>query len=470
MRSKQITVGSAIAGLAGELVEPADPGYEPARRVFNAEVDRHPALIARCRTTTDVRAAVMYAREHGLELSVRSTGHSLAGWSVLDGGLTLDVSALKTIEVDPVRRRVRVGAGVTWGELDAEAQRFSLAVTGASFSTTGVVGVTLGGGVGWLARKLGLSCDNLLAADLVGADGEPIRADEREHPDLLWALRGGGGNFGVVTSIELALHRLASPVLGGQLLYPRERADGLLGFLHEFMPNAPDELGIGLAMTCAPHAPFVPEPVRGRPIIGMTVCYAGEPAVGAAVLEPLLRAFPPVLETLAPRPYLDIQRILDPNVPAGRHYAAKAVQLHALSDDAIEVLVDHAGTAPSPACEVVMVPCGGALARIPSDVSPLVHRDAAATVWVLAAWDPAADAEPHVAWAQAGSIALDPFTLGACLNLTGEEPAERIATAFGDGNYRRLQAIKRAYDPDNMFRANHNIPPLQPGNGRPSAP
>lgn len=459
MDTSQNTVESPLAGFVGEVITAGDPSYDSARRVFNAEIDRRPAVIARCTSTADVRAAVLHAGELGLGLSVRSGGHSLAGFSVANGALTLDVSALKTIRVDPPRRRVRVGAGVSWGELDEETQRHGLAVTGASVSTASVVGATLGGGSGWLQRTLGLSCDNLLAAELIGADGQSLRADEREHPELLWALRGGGGNFGVVTWIDLALHPLASPVLGGQLLYPRERAEGLLAFLREFMPRAPDELGIGVALTCAPQAPFVPEPVRGEPITGMTLCYAGDPARGRAVLEPLLEAFPPVLETLAARPYVDVQRIIDPLVPAGRRYAASAVHLRALNDDAIEVLIDQADNAPSPACEVVVIPRGGALERIASDTSPLAHRDAAATVWVLAGWDDRAETERNVAWAQAGAIALEPFSAGVCLNLTGEEPAERIATAFGEENYRRLQSIKHAHDPANLFRSTHNIAP-----------
>jgi FAD/FMN-containing dehydrogenase len=466
VKIRQSTTKSLLADFSGELIDASDPSFESARRVFSAEVDCRPELIACCSTTEDVQAAVLYAREHGPQLSVRSGGHSLAGWSMADGGLTLDVTALKSIEVDPAGHRVRVGAGVTWGQLDQETQRYGLAVTGASVSTTSVVGVTLGGGTGWLARKFGLSADNLRAAELITADGEIIHADEREHPELLWGLRGGGGNFGVVTWMDLALHQLASPILGGQLLYPRDRADGLLAFLRQFMPTAPDELGIGVAMTCAPQLPFVPEPIRGAPIIGMTICYAGEPARGAPVLDGLLAEFPPVLDTLAPRSYCEMQRILDPLVPAGRRYAAKAVHLHALGSDAIEVLIDHANAAPSPACEVIVIPGGGALKRIAPDTGPLAYH-AAATIWILAAWDDSADAERHLAWAQAGAIALDPYTAGVCLNLTGQETAERIATAFGDGNYRRLREIKHAYDPANFFRSCHNIPPRQPNLGHP---
>jgi FAD/FMN-containing dehydrogenase len=459
VRTDPLDVRERPDGFAGEAIGPADAAYETARRVFNAGVDRRPALIARCTSAADVTAAVLDARQHGLPLSVRSTGHSLAGHCLNDGGVVIDLNAMKRVEIDPLRRRARVEAGVTWEELDQEAQRLGLAVTGARTSTTGVVGVTLGGGSGWLERKLGLSADNLLGAELVSADGELLRASRREHPELFWALRGGGGNFGVVSWIDLALHPLDSPMLGGQLVYPRDRASELLTLLREFMAHAPEALGIGAAMTATPNAPFVPEPVRNRPIIGLTVCYAGEPEAGKELLRPLRDELSPLVDTIAPLLYPEVQRILDRMVPPGRRYAAKAEQLERLSDDAIEVLVDHANSAPSPGCEVVFLPGGGALDRISSDAGPLADRRAAGTVQVLAAWDQPAEGERHVAWARAGSIALEPFSSGACLNLTGRESAERIRGAFTPGSYARLQAVKASYDPQNIFRSNHNIPP-----------
>jgi hypothetical protein len=255
----------------------------------------------------------------------------------------------------------------------------------------------------------------------------------------------------VVTWIELALSPLASPVLGGQLLYPRDRAGELLEFLRGLMPGAPNELGIGLSMTCAPDAPFVPDAVRSQPIVGLTVCYAGDPDIGRKVLRPLLDAVSPVLETVGPRPYVEMQQILDPHVPPGRRYAARALYLGALSDDAIEVLVDHARCAPSPPCELIVIPGGGALERVAPESSPLAHRDAAATIWVLAAWHDPVDSERNVAWADAGSIALDRFSVGINLNVTGDEPPERIRTAFTVDGYDRLRAIKRTYDPDDLF-------------------
>jgi hypothetical protein len=456
MNREQADIAGSLGGFAGELIDPGHPSYERACRMFNADIDRWPALIARCADEADIKAAVRHARDHGLPLSVRCSGHSLAGHSSVDGGLVIETTILKRIEVDPQRRRVRVGAGTTWAELDAATQRFGLAVTGARNSTTGVVGVTLGGGSGWLERKHGLSCDNLLAAELVTAEGKTIRADRRERPELLWALRGAGADLGVVTWIELALSPLASPLLGGQLLYPRERAGELLEFLRDFMPGAPHELGIGLSMTSAPDAPFVPDAVRSQPIVGLTVCYADDPDIGRGVLRPLLDAFPPVLQTVGPRSYVEMQQILDPHVPPGLRYAARALHLGALSDDAIEVLVDHARCAPSPPCELIVIPGGGALERIAPESSPLAHRDAAATIWVLAAWHDPLDSERNVAWACAGSIALDPFSVGINLNLTGDEPRERIQTAFAADGYDRLRAIKRTYDPDDLFGPNQS--------------
>ena len=461
MNPQKADVLHSLGGFAGDLIGPGHPSYEQDRRMFNAEVDRRPALIAYCKDEADIKAAVRHVRDSSMSLSIRCSGHSLVGHSSVDGGLMIDIGRLKRIEVDPRHRRVRVEAGVTWGELDAATQCFGLAVTGARNSTTGVVGVTLGGGTGWLERKLGLSCDNLLAAELVTAEGEVIRADQRQRPELLWALRGGGVDLGVVTWIELALSPLASPVLGGQLLYPRDSAPELLRFLRALMPDAPDELGIGLAMTSAPDTPFVPDDVRSLPIVGLTVSYAGDPEVGRQVLRPLLDTFPPALETLGPRPYVDLQRILDPLVPPGRRYAARALYVEALSDDAIEILVNHARIAPSPPCEVIVAPGGGALERVAPESSPLAHRDAAAAVWVLAAWDDAVDSERNVAWACAGSIALDPFSVGVCLNLTGDEHPDRIQTAFAADGYDQLRAIKRTYDPDDVFGPNYG--PLQMG-------
>lgn len=462
MSSDQTHGPRRLAGFTGELIGSSDPSYEAARRVFNGDVDRRPALIARCAHVADVTAAVAHARARGLPLSVRSAGHSVDGHGVQDNGLVIDVTPMKSLEVDPPRRRVRVGAGVTWGELDRETQRFGLAVTGARTSTTSVVGVTLGGGSGWLERKLGLSCDSLLAAQLVSAQGEVLRASTEEHPELLWALRGGGGNFGVISCIELALHPLVSPVLGGQVLHPRERAADLLGFLRMFMADAPEELSIGAALTTTPQAPFVPEPIRGRAIIGMTVCYAGDPDTGAKVLRPLREICPPAVDSIAPRPYAEVQQILDPLVPPGRRYAAKAELLDELSDEPIDILVEHADTAPSSGCEVVVLPDSGALGRIAARSGPLADRQASATVQVLAAWDDPTAAERHVAWARAGSIALQPFSVGPCLNLSGQEPAERISAAFGPENHARLQAVKRTYDPENVFCSNHNIEPSRP--------
>lgn len=342
------STSTLIDEFEGELLTAGEPGYDERRRVFNGMIGRRPALIARCSCTADVVAAVGHAREHGLPVAVHGGGHGVSGHAVCEGGVMVDMRGMKDVRLDSGERRVYAEAGLTWGELDAATQQHGLAVTGGRMSSTGVAGFTLGSGSGWLERKHGLAADNLVSAELVLADGSVVRASEREHEDLFWGLRGGSGNFGIVTSFEFRLHPVGPIVLGGMLLHPGPRAVDVLRFFREFMAKAPDEVGAAVALISAPPAPFVPEAARGKPAAGIIVCYAGEIEEGERALAPLREFGPPVVDMIQPMPYTEAQKLIDPQAQPGRRNYWGGDFLSELSDQAIDVLCSAHAAVPSP--------------------------------------------------------------------------------------------------------------------------
>jgi FAD/FMN-containing dehydrogenase len=455
------TVDELALSFRGELLQPESAGYDDARRVFNAMIDRRPALIARCSGVADVIAALDYARVADLPVAVRGGGHSVGGYGVCEGGLVVDMAPMKGIWIDPKRRVARAQAGLTWGELDRETQLFGLATTGGRVSTTGIGGLILGSGSGWLERKHGLSADNLVSADVVTADGRLLHAAEDENPELFWGLRGGGGNFGIVTSFELRLHRVGPLLLAGMLLHPAERARELVHFYRAFMELAPDEVLSALAFITAPAAPFVPQAMRGKPAVAVVLGWVGDPADGAVALEPMRDFGPPAVDLVQPMPYVALQSMLDDGAgEEGKRQYWKAENLDQLSDDAIDTIVDGALRPSSPLSQVLLIPLGGAYGRVPNDATALGDRDAPWQFHAFGIWHDEAESDRHVAWVRGLARALEPHTRsGIYLNYTSDEGDERVESAYGREKYRRLVALKDEYDPHNVFSLNQNIRP-----------
>jgi membrane protein DedA with SNARE-associated domain/FAD/FMN-containing dehydrogenase len=456
----RVAIDQLRADFVGELVRPNDAEYESLRRVFNGMVDRRPGLIARCTSATDVVAAVNHGRENGLALAVHGGGHGVAGHAVCDDGLMVDLRPMKQIEVDWDRRTARVQAGLTWGELDAATQVRGLAVTGGRMSTTGISGLTLGSGSGWLERKYGLTADNLLSAEVVLADGSLVTASELEHADLFWALRGGSGNFGIVTTFEFQLHEVGPIVLGGVLLHPGESAGDVLRFFRDFMSQAPDEVGAGAALITAPPEPFVPEAARGKRAVAIIVCYAADVDQGERVLSPLREFGSPVVDLVQPMPYTAVQQLIDPSLPKGLRQYWGGDFLSDLSDEAIDGFCAAAAATPSPFSQILMIPGGGQIARTDDDAMAIGGRQAPWNTHLLSVWtDPAHD-RLNIVWLRELKAASAPYTTGrAWLNFLTEEGEQRVRRALGDEKYERLQRIKDRYDPENLFQLNQNIRP-----------
>ena len=450
---------SLRAGLRGALLQPGDPGYDAARHVWNGSIDRKPALIARCTGAADVIAAVAFARANGLLVSVRGGGHNVTGNAVCDGGLMIDLSPMKGIRVDPVARTVRAQGGVTWGDLDHETQAFGLATTGGQISTTGIAGLTLGGGLGWLMRKCGLVVDNLLSADVVLADGRFLTCNATEHADLFWGLRGGGGNLGLVTSFEYRLHPIGPTVTGGVLLYPAARAREALRFYRDYMATASEEEMVVFAFQSAPPAPFVPAAVHGAPVVAFALCHVGSPAESQRAIA-RLRAFgPPLAEAMGPMPYTAVQSMMDEGMPFGRHVYLRNDHLTGLGDDVIDVCVRQAEAVTSPLSIVVVIPLGGAVARVGEHDTAFSHRQTPFDIDVFGIWTDPRESDRHLAWGRGFGAALQPFSRGAYINEMGSEGDERIRAAYHPQNYARLVALKNTYDPTNFWRMNQNIKP-----------
>jgi FAD/FMN-containing dehydrogenase len=441
------------------LLTPRDPGYEAARTVWNARFDRRPGAVALCRSTEDVATAVGVARERKLLVAVRSGGHDYAGHSTCDEGLVIDLSAMKGIAIDAERRRATVQPGVTWAELDRATAPHGLATTGGTVSTVGVAGFTLGGGTGWLARRLGLALDNLRAAEVILASGEQLRASDEENADLYWAMRGGSGNFGVVTSFELRLSEIPGQVLAGQVVHGHSAAREVLQFYRDFMAGAPDELGCYAFFYRAPPVDPFPAALHGRTVLGLVAAWTGEPAAAEAALAPLRRFGAPALDTVQPLPYLDLQRSFDAGMPKGLRWLSRAHYVDALTDDAIDVVVRHTETLPGDFTMVYFDPMGGAIGRVPPTATAFPHRRAAFGLHIFPGWQEPAEDERNIAWASGFHARIAPHaTGGVYVNMLGGDEPERVPGAYG-GNYARLRELKRRFDPENLFRSNHNIRP-----------
>ncbi|GGX97000.1 FAD-binding oxidoreductase [Streptomyces anandii] len=453
------TVAELETGLRGTVVRPGDPAYDQARAVWNAAHDKHPALVVRCAGTADVIRAVEFARSQDLLVAVRGGAHSIAGFSTCEGGIVIDLSAMKGAVVDPVRRRVVAQAGMTWGDLDHETQAFGLAVTGGLVSSTGVSGFTLGGGVGWLLRRHGLASDNLTAAEVVTADGRVVRADARENPELYWALRGGGGNFGVVTSLEFQLHPVGPQVLAGLIFYPADQARQVITGWRELTGGMPDELTTLINLTTAPPLPFLPEEVHGTRIVALAGMYAGAPEDGEAAVAPLRTLGTPVADLMGPMPYLGMQSLLDPLWTAGAHNYFTSAFIEP-SDDAVDAVLRHHAMSPTPFSELHLHQLGGAFARVPADATAFSQRDAGVLCNVIARSADGTGFDAHVAWARAARQEIAGHGRGTMyVNFTGDAAEDRVRASYPDAVHERLVRVKDAYDPTNMFRLNQNIRP-----------
>jgi FAD/FMN-containing dehydrogenase len=446
----------------GELIVPGDRGYEQERAVWNGAIDRRPSLIARCSGARDVQEAVRFARERELLVSVRGGGHNVAGLAVWDDALMIDLSALRAVRVDAARQAARACAGALWGDYDHETQAYGLASPGGLNSTTGIAGFTLGGGFGWLSRTYGLACDNLLEADVVTPDGELIRAAPEEHADLLWGLRGGGGNFGVVTSFEYRLHPLGPDVLAGILFYPEQQIPEVLRFVREFGPAAPRQLFVGVILRVSPPAPFLPPEVHGTKVISVGAFHAGDVAAGERALEPLRSFLEPIADTIEPRRYTEWQQVLDASWTRGFDNYWKAEYLAGLPDEAIDVVASHFRELSSPLSDIKISVLGGAIADVAAADSAYTHRQAPLILNINTRWDDG-DSERHVEWTRRLWSAMRPFSAGGVyVNFLGQEGSDRVREAYGVEKFERLVALKRKYDPSNFYRINQNIPPAAP--------
>ena len=448
------TVAAFKTTLRGALLRPGDDGYEAARTLWNAMIDKRPALIVRCVGVADVIQAVNFARTHDLLVAVRGGGHNVAGNAVCDGGLMIDLSPMKSVHVDPVRRTARAEPGATWRDFDHETQAFGLATTGGVIPTTGVAGLTLGGGIGWLMGSYGLSCDNLLSVDVVTADGRLLQASATENPDLFWGVRGGGGNFGVVTSFEYQLHAVGQ-VLGGMVIHPVERARDVLKFYREFTRTAPDALTSMAVCLTSPE---------GAPVVALLVCYNGPLAEGEKVLQPLRAFGPPVADHIGPMAYTALQNMLEAGFPAGLQNYWKSNFLQDLSDDAIAVMVDGFAQMPAPTSALAIEHISGAVSRVSEDATAFTHRQAPYNLLIVGIWPDLANNDTNIRWVRQTWDAMQPFSSGGVyvnyLGQAADEGAERIKEAYGVAKYERLLALKKQYDPTNLFRLNQNINPL----------
>ncbi len=437
------------ATLSGDVIEPKDARYDEARAVFNGMIDKRPALIARCATSDDVIAAVNLAREAGVEVAVRGGGHGVTGAAICDDGIVIDLTTMNSVRVDQSAQTALAGGGTIWGQFDRETQAVGLATTGGIVPSTGVAGLTLGGGIGFLNRKYGLSCDNLISAEMVAADGRLLKASREENDDLFWGLRGGGGNFGVVTALEYRIHPVG-PVLGGERIYPLEQAKEVLRFYRDWSLEAPDEVRADVALLSGPEGPA----------LDVMVCYCGPIDEGERVLQPLRSFGSPLVDTIAAVPYETIQNLLTHIFQPGRLHYWKASFIETFSDEAIEALVEFfASDVPGFFAAIAIEHLGGAISRVGRRDTAFWHRDAQHSLLVLRMWEDQAESEKNIDWARRCYAAVEPFLrAGTYVNYLGSEGDARIMAAYGD-NYERLQAIKSKYDPANVFRSNQNVKP-----------
>ena len=446
--------------IRGDIVFKGEEEYENARTIWNNMIEKSPTAIIRCMGTADVVAAVNFAREHNLLISVRGGGHNVAGHALCEGGIMIDLSNMKGIHVNPRSKTALVQPGVNLGDLDKETQLFDLAAPTGIVSKTGLAGLTLGGGFGWLTRKYGFTSDNLLSAEVVTADGQVLRASDEQNPDLFWGIRGGGGNFGVVTLFEYDLHSVGPMVLGGLLLHPMEKAGELLRFYRDFAKDAPEELGSLFAMRLAPPAPFLPEDIHGKPIWGIIVVYAGDLEEGERVLEPLRNFGQPLADKIGPKPYIGVQSMLDQGQPEGNQYYVKSHYMTKLPDKAIDRIVAQGKTLPSPLTRILIMQLGGAIRRLDEMASAVSHRDAEFVLAINNGWRDPSESSKQVEWTRDLWKDIKPYSSGHYVNfLPADENQEGVWTAYGKEKYNQLVNIKNKYDPDNFFRLNQNIKP-----------
>jgi FAD/FMN-containing dehydrogenase len=443
----------------GELVRPRDRSYDEQRKVWNGAIDRRPALIARCAGVADVVAAVRFARRTDLLVAVRGGGHSFPGQSTCDGGIVIDLGPMREIHVDPEAGTARAGAGVLWGELDRATQAFGLATTGGIVTHTGIAGLTLGGGIGWLQRKHGLTIDQLLGVELITAAGERVRASATENPDLFWGLRGGGGNFGIVTEFEFRLHPVGPTVLAGPIFWPIAQSPAVLRFYRDWIADAPDELMTIVLHRKAPPLDFVPPELHGELVVAVVCCYAGPLEQGAKIVRPLKACGAPVLDLCEPKPYVAHQAMFDPSFPHGRCYYMRACDVAELTDAVIDITVEHSLRIRSPLTAFPIWQMGGAVARVPEDQTAFNGRAAGHTFNLTGSAETAADLEHEREWSHDFWAALRPHHTSVYVNFLMDEGDDRVRDAYGAEKYDRLRTLKRRYDPDNRFRLNQNIPP-----------
>jgi FAD/FMN-containing dehydrogenase len=438
--------------LRGQIIRPGDNGYDKARMVWNGMINKRPALITRCAGAADVINAINFARDNNLMLAVRGGGHNITGNAVCDGGLVIDLSQMKSVRVDPVKRTARADAGLTWGEFNHETQAFGLATTGGVISTTGIAGLTLGGGLGWLMSKHGLTCDNLLSADVVTADGKFVTASATENQDLFWGLRGGGGNFGVVTSFEYQLHSISPTVLAGLIIYPMSQARDVLGFYQEYSSQCPDELTAFAVLMTSPE---------GDPVIAIIVGYIGSPSDGERLVAPVRKFGSPVADTVGPMTYCQLNSMLDDGFPyGGVHRYWKSSFLKNMGDQAIDLIVERAASLPSPMSAIGLFHMHGTCSRVGSDETAFGLRQDQWDYDFIAQWNPPGDPQKHIQWVRESWSEMEPFSTGGVyVNHLDAEEGGRIQSAYGPAKYERLVALKNKYDPKNLFRLNQNIRP-----------
>jgi len=447
------------ARMRGPVILPEDPGYDDARSIWNAMIDKRPGAIAQCTGVADVMHAVQVAMDYGLLVSVRSGGHNIAGSALCDDGLTIDLSRMKSVRIDPDARLAYVEPGATLGDFDHEAQAFGLATSLGINSTTGVAGLTLGGGFGWLTRKHGLTVDNLIAAEVVTADGQRVRAGEEENADLFWAIRGGGGNFGIVTQFVFRLHPVGPEVLSGLIVYPFEQARSVLSQYREYVETIPDDLCVWAVLRQAPPLPFLPEAVHGREVVVFAFMHSGDLAEGERLIEPVRHFGEAYGEHIGPAPYAGWQQGFDPLLTPGARNYWKSHNFAELSDEAIDTVIEYTGKLPSPQCEIFIALLGGEANRVAEDATAYAHRNVKFVMNVHGRWDEPAQDEECVSWSRDFFEAARPFAMGGVyVNFMTEEETDRIGAAYGP-NYERLARIKQKYDPGNLFHLNQNIRP-----------
>ena len=454
------TLGT-LTGFKGELIRPGDAAYEEARRLWNGAIDRYPALIACCSDADDAAVALAHALEAGAPVTVRGGGHNVGGWALADGGVAVDFSRMRAVEVNGQRLRARVQPGALWGDFDAGTQSLGLGAPAGIVTHTGVAGLTLGGGFGWLSRRFGLVSDNLVAAELILASGQRVRASQAEHPDLFWAIRGGGGNFSIVTQFEFQLHVTGTQVLAGPIFHPADRARQVLRFYRDFIQDAPDELSVYVNLRTAPDLDWVPAELRGTPVVALVPFYSGDLDEGERLLRPLRGFGPPAADLVQRKPYTAHQALFDPTVPHGWGYYWKSHYLPPLTDAAIDSLADHAWRKSSGASYTVVFHLGGQIARLPEHHSAAGGRDARHAMVINAAWVEGGPAHPDIGWCREAFRAMEPHATGAVyVNfLHNDEGEARVRAAYGP-RYERLAHLKACYDPGNVFRGNQNIAPL----------